>query len=165
MSQRQILLITTVPSWRSLKFIFIYTLYYLYLMYMHLCHFHVSVLCSTSNLTVRNGGIKQWRLTCTMICQEAVVGKMTTFDLWPFDLGGGAWGARTNMWYPETPASYESLPAPLATQITTLYIHKYGGRGQAGALILDRCRAFNLFARVDAHLCLEGQYYVGCPLL
>jgi hypothetical protein len=50
----------------------------------------------------------------------AVVGKMTTFDLWPIPLGGGAWGAGTNMWHPETPASNESLPAPLATQIPTL---------------------------------------------
>jgi hypothetical protein len=82
-----------------------------------------------------------------------VVGKMTTFDLWPLPLGGGAWGAGTNMWYPETPASYESLPAPLATQILTLLIHTSGGRGRGGALILDRCRAFDLFASVDAHLC------------
>jgi hypothetical protein len=77
---------------------------------------------------------------------------MKTFDLWPLPLGGGAWGAGTNMWHPETPASYESLPAPLATQIPTLWIHKSGGRGRGGALILDRCRAFDLFASVDAHL-------------
>ncbi len=83
-----------------------------------------------------------------------VVGKMTTFDLWPIPLGGGAWGAGTNMWHPETPASYESLPAPLATQIPTLCIHTSGGRGRGGALILDRCRVFDLFASVDAHLCL-----------
>ncbi len=30
--------------------------------------------------------------------QQAVVGKMTTFDLWPIPLGWGAWGAGTNMW-------------------------------------------------------------------
>jgi hypothetical protein len=53
----------------------------------------------------------------------------------------------------ETTASYESLPAPPATQIPTLCIHKSGGRGRVGALILDRCRAFDLFASVDAHLC------------
>ncbi len=82
-----------------------------------------------------------------------VVGKMTTFDLWPLPLGGGAWCAGTNIWHPETPASYESLPAPLATQIPTFWIHKSGGRGRGGALILDRCRAFDLFASVDAHLC------------
>ena len=78
------------------------------------------------------------------------VGKMTTFDLWALPWKGGAWGAGTNMWHPETPASYESLPAPLATQIPTLWIRISGGRG-AGALILDRCQAFNLFASVDAH--------------
>jgi hypothetical protein len=49
--------------------------------------------------------------------------------------------------------SYESLPAPLATQIPTLCIHTSGGRGRRGALILDRCLAFDLFASVDAHLC------------
>jgi hypothetical protein len=64
-----------------------------------------------------------------------------------YTLGGGAWGA----------ASYESLPAPLATQIPTLRIHiSGGGCGGGGALILDRCRAFDLFASVDAHLCLRG---------
>ncbi len=86
---------------------------------------------------------------------KAEVGKMTTFDLWPIPSGGGAWGAGTKMWHPETPASYESLPAPLATQIPTLrigYIHMGGG----GALILDRCRAFDPFASVDAHLCFKG---------
>ncbi len=87
----------------------------------------------------------------------AVVGKMTTFDLWPFDLGGGAWGAGTNIWHPETLASYESHPTYLATQITTLYIHTSGGRGLGGALILNRCRAFDLFASVDAHLYACGQ--------
>jgi hypothetical protein len=68
-----------------------------------------------------------------LVClSPAVVGKMTTFDLWPIPLGGGAWGAGTNMWHPETPASYESLPAPLATQIPTLCIHTSGGRGCGG---------------------------------
>jgi hypothetical protein len=80
---------------------------------------------------------------------------MTTFDLWPIPLGGGAWCAGTNMWHPKTPASYESIPATLATQIPTLWIHTSGGRGRGGgALILYRCRAFDLFASVDAHLCL-----------
>ncbi len=85
---------------------------------------------------------------------HAEVGKMTTFDLWPW--GGGAWGAGANMWHPETPASYESVPDPLATQIPTLWILTSGGGwgGGAGflALILDWCRAFDLFASVDAHL-------------
>jgi hypothetical protein len=47
--------------------------------------------------------------------------------------GGGAWGAGTNMRHPETPASYESLPAPLATQIPTHWIHTSGG-GAGGRL-------------------------------
>ncbi len=62
----------------------------------------------------------------------SMVGKMMTFDLWPIPLGGGAWGVGTNMWHPETPASYESLPAPLATQIPTLCILTSGGRGRGG---------------------------------
>jgi hypothetical protein len=33
------------------------------------------------------------------------------------------------MLHPETPASYESLPAHLATQIPTLWIHTSGGEG------------------------------------
>jgi hypothetical protein len=40
----------------------------------------------------------------------------------------------------------------VATQIPTLWIHKSGGKGRGGALILDLCRAFDLFASVDAHL-------------
>ena len=48
-----------------------------------------------------------------------------------------------------TPASYESLPAPSGhTDSHTLDPYVWGGR----ALILDRCRAFDLFASVDAHL-------------
>ncbi len=59
--------------------------------------------------------------------------RLSTFDLWPIPLGGGTWGAWTNMWHPETPASYESIPAPLATQIPTLgYIH-LGGGGVGGS--------------------------------
>jgi hypothetical protein len=43
---------------------------------------------------------------------------------------------------------------PLLTkQIPTLLILTSGGRGRGGALILDRCRAFDLLASVDAHLC------------
>jgi hypothetical protein len=64
------------------------------------------------------------------------------------------WGAGTNEICDilRPPASYESIPAPLATQIPTLWIHTCGGRGRGGALILDRCRALGLFASVDAHL-------------
>ncbi len=92
-----------------------------------------------------------------------VVGKMTTFDLWPLPLGGGAWGAGTNMWHPEISASYESLPTPLATQIPTLWVHISWGSGRGGALILGRCRAFDLFASVDAHFCfVKRQFLFVC---
>ncbi len=77
--------------------------------------------------------------------------RLSALHLYP--RGGGAWGAGTNMWHPETPASYASLPAPLATQIPTLWIHTSGRGPGRGALILDRCWAFDLFAGVDAHLC------------
>ncbi len=50
--------------------------------------------------------------------------RLSTFDLYPWGEGHG--------WHPETPASYESLPAPLPTQIPTLWIHKSGGRGRGG---------------------------------
>ncbi len=63
---------------------------------------------------------------------STVVGKMTTFDLWPLPLGGGAWDAGTNMWHPEAPASYESFPSPRDTQIPTLWMHTPGGRGRGG---------------------------------
>ncbi len=49
-------------------------------------------------------------------------------------LGGRAWGAGTNMWHPETLASYESLPAPLATQIPILWIHTSGRGGGGGGV-------------------------------
>jgi hypothetical protein len=47
------------------------------------------------------------------LCSE--VGKMATFDL--------CWGGRG------MGCSYESLPAPLATQIPTLWMHTFGGGG------------------------------------
>jgi hypothetical protein len=75
------------------------------------------------------------------------VGKMTTFYLWPIPLPspwGGGHGVQ-GAWGPQL-AMNRFLPL-LATQIPTLWIHTSGG-----ALILDRCRAFDLFASVDAHL-------------
>jgi hypothetical protein len=53
----------------------------------------------------------------------------------------GAWGPQLVM--------NRFLPL-LVTQIPTLWIHT---SGEGKALILDRCRAFDLFASVDAHLC------------
>jgi hypothetical protein len=52
---------------------------------------------------------------------------------------------------------------PLWPHIPTLCIHTSGGRGRGGALILDRCRVFDLFASVDAHLCKMSYFYTGCP--
>ncbi len=46
--------------------------------------------------------------------------------------GGGAWGAGTNSDI-ITQASYESLPAPMATQIPTLWMHTSGGGGGGGS--------------------------------
>ncbi len=36
-----------------------------------------------------------------------------------------------------------------------------GGGGVGGALILDRCRAYDLFASVDAHLCLQVKGFLA----
>ncbi len=94
-------------------------------------------------------------------------GKMTTFDLWPIPGRGGegrAWGAGTNMWHPETPASYESLPAPSGNRFPHFgYIHTYVHLGGGGALILDRCRAFDIFESVDAHLLQESWVQLQHP--
>ncbi len=96
-------------------------------------------------------------------------GQNDNFRPLTYTFGGGAWVAGTNMWHTETPASYESLPAPLATQIPTLWIHTSGGRGRGGALILDRCCSFDLFASVDAHLWVPATTckpaYMGALLL
>ncbi len=89
---------------------------------------------------------------------------MTIFDLWPIPLGGGAWGSGTNMWHPETPASYESLPAPLATQIPTLWLHTFGGGGVGGSDIrsmssirpICNCRCPPLIERNVPHLTYFG---------
>ncbi len=77
-----------------------------------------------------SGGHKNsWsKLTKKHIYQWWAKWRFSTFDLSSW----GAWGAGLNMCHPETPASYESLPAPLATQIPTLYIHTSGGRGRGG---------------------------------
>ncbi len=48
-----------------------------------------------------------------------------------------------------------------ATQIPTLWIHTSGGRGRVGTLILDRCRLFDLFASVDAHLWFQAHLSRG----
>ncbi len=61
---------------------------------------------------------------------------------------GGAHGVQGQIGDILTPASYESLSAPSGhTDSHTLDTYIWGG-----ALVLDRCRAFDLFANVDAHL-------------
>ncbi len=69
-----------------------------------------------------------------------VVSKMTTFDLWLFDLGGGAWGAGTNMWHPDTPASYESLPAPFWPHRFPHFGYIHLGGGGVGIQPICKCR-------------------------
>jgi hypothetical protein len=97
--------------------------------------FYTKSLKTSSLLILEIGDFKTYgKGFCYSSCQKyvcnsqiPVVGKMTTFDLWLIPLGGGAWGAGINMWHPKTLASYESLPAPLNTQIPTLWIHISGG--------------------------------------
>ncbi len=91
---------------------------------------------------------------------------MTTFDLWPLPLRGGAWGAGTNMWHPETPDSYESLPAPLATQIPTLCIHTSAGEGVGGSYIrsmssirpICKCWCPPLWPRLEEVIGTKGDF-------
>jgi hypothetical protein len=76
----------------------------------------------------------------------------STFDLYLY-LHPGGWGGAWGAGYMGTPASYESLPAPSGhTDSHTLDTYIWGGR----ALILDRCRAFDLFSSVHAHLCTSA---------
>jgi hypothetical protein len=44
-------------------------------------------------------------------------------------------------------------------------MHTSVGSGRGGALILDRCRAFDLFGSVDAHLWRKGLLAPGVPAL
>ena len=73
------------------------------------------------------------------------VGKMPTFYLWPIPWGGGGGMGCRDKYVTSWPqlAMNRFLPL-LAIQIPTLWT--------LWALILDRCRAFDLFASVDAHL-------------
>jgi hypothetical protein len=71
-------------------------------------------------------------------------------------LGEGGHGVQGQICHILTPVSYSSLPAPSGHRFPHFgYIHLKGRGGGGGALILDRCRAFNLFASVDAHLWVE----------
>ncbi len=73
---------------------------------------------------------------------------MTTFDLWPIPWGEGH-GVQGQICDILTPASYELLPAPSGhTDSHPLDTYIWGGGGGGDALILDQCRAFDLFASV-----------------
>ncbi len=68
--------------------------------------------------------------------------------------GGGGIGVQGQICDILAPASYESLPAPSGdTDSHTLVTYIWGE-----ALILGRCRAFDLFACVDTHLCFFPPY-------
>ncbi len=72
-------------------------------------------------------------------------------DFQPYP-GGGGHGVQGQICHILTPASYESLPVPSGHRFPHFDTYIWGGGGR-GAMILDRCRAFDLFASVDAHLC------------
>jgi hypothetical protein len=83
---------------------------------------------------------------------------MTPSTFFPFDLGEGGHGVQGQICHILTPASYEPLPAPSGhTDSHSLDTYIWGG-GRGGALILDQCRAFDLFASVDAHLCFQHTF-------
>ncbi len=56
--------------------------------------------------------------------------RLSTFDLYPWGEGHGVQGQICDILRPQL--AIESLPAPLATQILTLWIHTSGGRGCEG---------------------------------
>jgi hypothetical protein len=78
-------------------------------------------------------------------------GQTDDFRPMTFTLGGGGHGVQGQICDILTQASYESLPVG-HTDSHTLDTYIWG-RGRGWALILDQCRAFDLFASVDAHLC------------
>jgi hypothetical protein len=79
-------------------------------------------------------------------------GQKDDFRPLTYTLGEGGHGVQGQISHILTPASYESLPAPSGHRFPHFgYINLRGGEGE-GALILDRYRAFDLFASVDAQL-------------
>ncbi len=78
--------------------------------------------------------------------------RLSTFDLYPGGEGHGMQGQICDIL---TPASYESLPAPSGhTDSHILDTYIWGGGGLLSEIV-DRCRAFDLFASVDAHLWIQ----------
>ncbi len=77
--------------------------------------------------------------------------QLSTFDLYPWGEGHGLQGQICDILRPQLAMS-RFLP---------LWPHRFphihlGGGGVGGALILDRGRAFDLFASVDAHFWRDG---------
>ncbi len=65
-------------------------------------------------------------------CISSRGGQNDDFRPLTFRPGGGGHGVREQICDILTPASYESLPPLLATQIPTLWIHTSGGGGSGG---------------------------------
>jgi hypothetical protein len=96
--------------------------------------------------------VRQWSFICAQEDQNFWWAKwrLSTFDLDPWGERHGVQGQICGILRPQL-AMNRFLP---------LWPHRFphfgcihlGGRGRGGALILDRCRAFDLFAGVDAHL-------------
>ncbi len=98
--------------------------------------------------------------------------RLSTFDLYPGGEGHRVQGQICDIL--RSQLSMNRFLPLLATDSHTLYTYIWGGGGcLRRALKLDRCRAFDLFASVDAHLCTAGciplrrQQYrrPGCILL
>ncbi len=90
-----------------------------------------------------NGLPNEWACCRHIQAQNSSGGQNDGFRPLTCTFGGRAWGAGTNMWHPDTPASYESVPAPLATQIHTLWIKTSGGsdiRSMSSIRPICKCR-------------------------
>ncbi len=82
--------------------------------------------------------------------------RLSTFDLYLWGEGHGVQGQIYDILRPQLVMN-RFLPLWPHRFLHFWFIH-LGGGGVGGALILDRCRAFDLFASVDAHLCWPGRY-------
>ncbi len=82
--------------------------------------------------------------------------RLSTFDLYPWGEGHGVQGQICDILRSQLPMN-RFLPYWTHRFPHFGYIY-LGGGGVGRALILGRCRAFDLFASVDAHLCDSGRY-------
>ncbi len=78
--------------------------------------------------------------------------RLSTFNLYPWGEGHGVQGLICDILRPQQ-AMNRFLPLWPHRFLHFGYIN-LGGGGVGG--LLDRCRAFDLFASVDAHLCMSG---------